>query len=96
VENITGPSAEEDPFGERLQIGRCPECKNILAGYSTQIRFEYYDADDDKWSDVARVFPKPSKEFTSSRVPRSVRIALKEAERTLQADAPNAACVMLG
>ncbi len=85
-----------EPFGHRLFIGKCPTCGCLLAGESDQIRFQDFDADEDRWTDIVRVFPKPPKRFNSYRIPRQVTESLAEAERSLQANANTAACVMLG
>jgi hypothetical protein len=85
-----------EPWGERVLVGSCPRCKTILVGHSSQLRFEGYDADEDVWSDFSRVFPKPSKAFSSYRIPRTVTDSLVEADRSLQANANIAACVMFG
>ena len=90
---------EEDsgePWAERVLLGKCPICSAILVGQATQIDFQGFDADWDRWSDVARVFPKPSKAFSSYRIPRVVKDSLLEADRSLQANANIAACVMFG
>ena len=55
-----------------------------------------YDSEEDRWSDVTRVYPKPPKTFSSYRIPRVVLSSLKEADRSLQANANIAACAMLG
>ena len=85
-----------EPYGERVLIGTCPSCASILVGQSTQLDFEGYSADGDRWSDAVRVFPKPAKAFSSYRIPRVVKDSLLEADRSLQANANIAACVMLG
>jgi len=85
-----------EPWGERVLVGTCPMCAEILVGQSTQIDFEGYAGDEDRWSDVARVFPKPSKAFSSYRIPRVVKDSLLDADRSLQANANIAACVMFG
>lgn len=85
-----------DPFGERLLLGSCPSCRSLLVGEMTQIGFEGYDSDEDRWSEVVRVFPKPPKAFLSYRIPRVVTDSLLEADRSLQANANIAACVMFG
>lgn len=85
-----------DPYGERVLLGQCPSCRSILVGESNQVDFAGYDAEDDRWSDVVRVFPKPPKSFSSYRIPRVVTDSLNEADRSLQANANVAACVMLG
>lgn len=85
-----------EPWGERVLVGTCPRCSEIIVGQSTQIEFGGYTADEDQWSDVARVFPKPSKAFSSYRIPRVVKESLIEADRSLQANANIASCVMFG
>ena len=90
---IEGP---DEPYGEILTIGECPNCHSLLVGKSHQIWFEGYDSDEDRWSDFVRVYPKPPKEFSSYRIPRVVIESIKEADRSLQANANIAACVMLG
>lgn len=90
---------EEDagePWGERILLGTCPRCKSTLVGQSTQTAFAEYDSPIDLWSDVTRVFPKPPKVFSSWRIPRTVNDSLIEADRSLQANANIAACVMFG
>ncbi len=62
----------------------------------TQIDFENYNSDEDRWSDVVRVFPSPPKAFSSYRIPKVVTDSLVEADRSLQANANIAACVMFG
>jgi hypothetical protein len=84
------------PYGERIHVGHCPRCRTLLVGESQQVDFEGYDAYEDRWSDVVRVYPKPPKAFSSGRVPRVVSESLAEADRALQANASIAACVMLG
>jgi hypothetical protein len=86
----------EEPFGERVHVGTCPSCNTILVGHCTQLDFEGYDAPEDRWSDVERVFPKPAKAFSSDRIPRVLTDSLTEAARSLQANANMAACLMLG
>ncbi|MEA3188992.1 MAG: hypothetical protein QOD99_2822 [Chthoniobacter sp.] len=85
-----------EPNGYRLYVGSCPSCSALLAGEATQVGFEGYDSDSDVWTDVVRVFPKPGRTFSSTRIPRVVRDSLLEADRSLQANANIAACVMLG
>lgn len=85
-----------EPCGHRLYLGKCPTCGRLLAGESDQLDYAGYDANEDRWSDIVRVFPKPPKQFSSPRIPRQVTESLAEAERTLQANANTAACVMLG
>lgn len=85
-----------EPHGERVLLGKCPKCDLILVGESTQVDFKDIDAFEDRWSDIARVYPKPPKAFSSWRIPKVVTDSLNEADRSLQAAANIAACVMLG
>jgi hypothetical protein len=45
---------------------------------------------------VVRVYPQPPKAFNSHRIPNVVKDSLLQADRSLQANANTAACVMLG
>jgi hypothetical protein len=85
-----------EPWGSKVLVGICPSCRSILVGETDQIGFEGYDADEDRWSDVVRIYPKPPKVFSSYRIPKVVKDSLNEADRSLQAGANIAACVMLG
>ncbi|SDR06659.1 protein of unknown function [Pseudoxanthomonas sp. CF125] len=85
-----------EPWGERILLGTCPRCNSVLVGQATQIGFAGHDSDTDDWSDVTRVFPKPPKVFSSYRIPKTVTDSLNEADRSLQANANIAACVMFG
>jgi Domain of unknown function (DUF4145) len=84
------------PYATRVYVGLCPVCGSILAGESDQLYFEGVDSDEDRWSDVVRVYPKPPKTFLSPRIPRVVTDSLREADRSLQSGANIAACVMFG
>jgi uncharacterized protein YutE (UPF0331/DUF86 family) len=84
------------PGGERLHVGHCPKCTTLLAGQSDQVGFEGQNAEYDEWSDVTRVFPKPPKVFSNSAIPSVVTTSLLEADRSMQAGANIAACVMFG
>lgn len=88
--------ADGDPFGHRLFVGVCPSCHSLLAGESQQTAFGGYDSPEDEWSDVVRVYPRPPKAFNSYRIPKVVKDSLVEADRSMQANANVAACVMLG
>lgn len=89
--------ADGEPFGNRVVLGKCPSCKIALVGRSEQLSFRGYQGDeDDTFSDVVRVFPLPPKQFTSWRIPRPLNQSLLEADRSFQAGANIAACVMLG
>ena len=85
-----------EPWATKVLVGNCPSCSSILVGETYQIRFDDFDSDEDSWSDVVRIFPKPPKVFSSYRIPRVVKNSLKEADRSMQAGANIAACVMLG
>ena len=45
---------------------------------------------------MVRIYPKPPKTFLSRRIPKSVHDSISEADKSLQANANIAACVMLG
>lgn len=96
AERLTFDDEEGQPYGKRVFVGNCPSCSTILVGESDQIDFENFDAYEDRWSDIVRVFPQPPKSFSSWRIPRVVTDSLNEADRSLQAGANIAACVMLG
>ncbi|MFC1815710.1 DUF4145 domain-containing protein [Thermodesulfobacteriota bacterium] len=83
-------------YAEKVCVGKCPRCKTLIAGASHQIEFIEFGAEFDEWSDVVRVFPKPLKSFSSHRIPKIVTGSLIEADRSLQAGAHTAACVMFG
>lgn len=85
-----------EPYASRILVGICPSCTSIVAGMTQQVAFMNYDSDEDRWSDVVRIYPKPPKMFSSHRIPRVVRDSLNEADRCLQASANIAACVMFG
>jgi hypothetical protein len=85
-----------EPYASTVYVGKCPRCRSILAGESVQTDFEDINAYENRWSDVVRVYPKPPKTFSSYRIPRVVKDSLKEADRSLQANANIAACAMLG
>src|SRR5215217_4283312 len=62
-----------EPYGERLFVGTCPVCTRLLGGRSVQTHFEEWEGDEeDIWSDVVRIFPKPPKTFSSYRIPKIV------------------------
>ena len=68
----------------------------LLAGESHQVDFEGHNAQEDQWSDIVRIHPKPSRTFSSWRIPRVVTDSLVEADKSLQAGACTASCIMLG
>ena len=86
----------DDPFAEKLLVGKCPVCETLLAGRTEQIAFENFGSYYDEWSDVVRVFPSPGKAFTSIRIPKSLNESLCEGDKSLQAGAYTAACAMFG
>jgi hypothetical protein len=77
-------------------VGFCPSCGSILAAHIEQTGFANFDSQEDRWSDVVRIYPNPPKSFLSYRIPRAAKDSLSEADRSLQAGANIAACVMLG
>jgi hypothetical protein len=87
---------DNQPYCMRLYVGKCPRCETLLAGESQQIHFKNFDSEYDEFSDVVRIYPNPPKTFSSHRIPRIATESLLEAERCLQANAPIAACAMLG
>ena len=96
AERFTYDDDAHQPEGKRVFIGKCPKCQLVLVGESDQIDFEDFDAYEDRWSDIVRVYPRPSKTFSSWRIPKVVQDSLNEADKSLQAGANIAACVMLG
>ena len=85
-----------EPYADRLYVGKCPRCGTLLAGESHQTVFIEMGAEFDEWSDVVRLYPKPIKTFSSYRIPSVVTDSLVEGDRSLQAGAHTAACVMFG
>ena len=74
-----------------------PKCQTMLVGRCYQTHFKGWEEEEDAvWSDPIRVFPNPPKTFSSARIPRAVTESLTEADRSLQAGAHIAACVMFG
>ena len=65
-----------EPFADRLYVGKCPRCNTLLSGKSHQVSFVELGSDFDEWSDVVRVFPEPIKTFTSYRIPKVVTLSL--------------------
>jgi hypothetical protein len=87
----------DEPYGIAIAVGECPSCHSALVGESHQLDFKGWEGEEkDRWSDTVRVYPKPPKTFLSFRIPRVVRDSIAEADRSLQANANIAACVMLG
>jgi hypothetical protein len=85
-----------EPVGKRLLVGSCPSCKTLIADTSYQTGFEEVDAEYDEWSDVVRVFPQPPRTSTSHRIPNAVTQSLLKGDKSIQAGASMAACVMFG
>jgi len=85
-----------EPYCEDLLVGKCPACSTLLAGHTYQLAFSGHDAEEDAWSTIVRVFPKPSKAFSSHRIPHSLIASLEQGDRAMQAGAETAACVMFG
>ncbi|HUV51344.1 MAG TPA: DUF4145 domain-containing protein [Anaerolineae bacterium] len=86
----------DEPFADKVYVGKCPRCETLLCGKSHQISFEGWDSEFDEWSDVVRVYPEPIRTFSSDRIPKVVKASLAEADLCLQSGAPTAACVMFG
>lgn len=85
-----------EPWGQEIYLGECPKCKTLLVGESNQLGFEGFDSDEDQWADVVRIYPQPAKAFASDRIPKILKDSLLEADRSMQAGANIAGCVMLG
>ena len=96
AERFFSDQDDGQPYGKKVFLGNCPRCNLILVGESDQVNFQDVDAYEDRWSDIIRVYPKPPKTFSSWRIPNVVSDSLNEADRSLQAGANIAACVMLG
>lgn len=96
AENIGYNEYAAEYFGLKLYVGKCPRCSSLLAGSSEQVGFKGIDSDDDDWTEVERVFPQPVRTFRSIRIPNGVIRSLREGEKSLQAGATSAACVMFG
>jgi len=87
----------EEPYGSRLLVGKCPRCATLMAAETRQISFEGWEADyEDVWTEPVRVYPKPTKTFSSFRIPGAVTQSLVEGDISLQGNANLAACVMFG
>ncbi len=85
-----------EPYGYAIYLGRCPSCGVLLVGESHQVDFAGIDAEDDRWSDVVRVYPRPKKAFSSFNIPKVVKDSLSEADRCMQVESYTAACAMIG
>lgn len=85
-----------EPYADRLYVGKCLHCATLVAGKSQQLSFIEQGAEFEEWSDVIRVYPEPTKAFTSYSIPKIVTTSLTEGDRCLQSGAPTAACVMFG
>jgi hypothetical protein len=96
AERYTFDNDQPEPFGQKLLVGKCPRCRSLIAGMSYQTAFEGYDSDEDQWSEVERVYPQPTKTFSSYRIPSQVTKSLEEGNRCIQAGAFIAACAMFG
>lgn len=93
--NGTIPEVDE-PFAYQVYLGECPECHSLIVGESRQTAFERWNAHEDEWSPITRVYPEPPKSFRSYRIPRVALNSLAEGDRALQVDANTAACLMYG
>lgn len=70
-----------EPFSKTLIVGECPSCSSLLAGESHQVEFADFDSYEDSWSDVVRIYPKPTRSFVSYRIPRLVKDSIAEADK---------------
>jgi hypothetical protein len=86
----------QEPWATQVLLGVCQKCSTTIVGTTIQTKFENIDSEYDEWEDVVRVFPDPPKLFSSYRIPKSVLDSLGEAEKSMQAGAYMATCVMLG
>ena len=97
VINYGGIDEDGEPFyGRQTRLGVCRICRTALIGIAQQVDIEGVTSYQDEWSDIQRIYPEPSKMFSSTRLPKAVRISLDEADKALQANANLAACLMLG
>jgi hypothetical protein len=83
-------------YGVFVSLGVCPKCRTIIVGEAQQTAIEGYDSYENEWAEAIRVFPEPPKTFMSNRIPRVVTESISEADKSLQANANIAACVMFG
>ncbi|MEY9879822.1 DUF4145 domain-containing protein [Bradyrhizobium sp. USDA 329] len=90
----------DNDFGmeSKVVLGRCPSCTTAVVGRADEIGFRSDEEDGEHvvFSDVVRVYPDPPRRFTSGRIPRALNQSLGEADKSFQAGANIAACVMLG
>jgi Domain of unknown function (DUF4145) len=91
-----GMDSEDGEWGQRIKIGQCSTCGDILVAEAKLIAVEDEFGQRYTWSDEIRVHPCPGKEFASDRIPNTLRQSLVQAERSMQANANIAACAMLG
>lgn len=81
----------EDQCTQRIYLLRCPSCHIPLVGRTLFCGSE----DNDSWTDLVRVYPKPQKSSWLS-APSTVALSLDEAERCMGAGAYVAAAAMAG
>lgn len=65
-------------------------------GHSYQIDFEGFDAEEDRWTDIVRVFPQPNKAFSSFNILNIVKYSLSKAYKCIQVGEYTASCLMVG
>lgn len=94
AQNSYFDNEEFEGHGTRLLIGRCLNCRSLIAAHQTQVDFEGYTNSHDVWSDPIRIYPNPPKNF-SPDIPKVVRASIVEAQKCIHAGANTAACVML-
>ena len=87
-----------EPYGEKISIGVCPQCTEILVGRAEQIQFKGWEgAEDDLWSDFRPHLSKAAKAVFERPNSKGLDSLVDEEDlRSMQAGAPTAACVMFG
>lgn len=101
---ITGRAAREvfepehmtEPLVERVMIGNCPSCDNILVASQEVIKTTDGPEYEHVWSPPERIFPVGRNTFENSFLPRTVKESLSEASGCMEAGRAIAACAMFG
>lgn len=88
---VLGHHDDEDLFGTRTYLLKCPSCNTALAAES----HEDYSGEKSIWSLPLRVHPKPIRSLGSD-IPPIVKNSIDEAEKCIQAGAYLAATAMCG
>lgn len=87
--------SEDNLFGERLIIGKCPECGVLLAGETHELDIDC-ESRETPWSEIVRIYPVPPRDLQGYQIPEPVLVSIREADKCLQVGANIAACAMLG